>query len=103
MTGISVVSADDRPTREEQIQQLCGHVDVHGNVKVRFLAQLYDESKQQYAGLRDAQWTVTIPKAALTPDMVEGILTAMTWTLRRIGEQGSDAVVRVLESFEDPT
>lgn len=97
MTGISVVSADDRPTREEQIQQICGHVDVHGNVKVRFLAQLYDESKQQYAGLRDAQWTVTIPKGTLRPDTVENILLALGACLNAVGRLGAEETRTLLE------
>lgn len=97
MTGISVVSADDRPTRDEQIQQICGHVDVNGNVKVRFLAQLYDESKQQYAGLRDAQWTVTIPKGALRPDTVENILLALGSCLNAVGRLGAEETKALLE------
>lgn len=103
MTGIQVVSADERPTREEQIALLCSLVDASGAIRLRVLPQLYDEQKQQYSGLRDAQWTLTIPKATLTPDTVEEILGAIGWCLKRIGERGPAAVVRVMESFEDPT
>lgn len=96
MTGIQVVSADDRPTREEQIQQLCALVDVNGVIKLRVLPQLYDEQKQQYSGLRDAQWTLSIPKATLTPDTVEDLITALGTCLRAIGEMGPEQVLRQL-------
>lgn len=100
MTGIQVVSADDRPSREEQIEQLCALVDQSGAVKVRVLVQLYDEGKQQYAGLRDAQWTLTIAKPSLRPGMVEGMVGALGWALKRIGEHGHEAVMQTLEGFE---
>lgn len=102
MTGIQVVSADERPTREEQIAQLCGQVDVTGAIKLRVLPQLYDEGKQQYSGLRDAQWTLTIPKATLTPDTVENILVCLGTCLKAIGEHGAEGVRAVLEDIGTP-
>ena len=93
MTGIQVTSPDDRPSREEQIAQLCGQVEYSSNVKLRVLPQLYDEDKQQYAGLRDAQWTLSIPKATLRPDSVENILRALGAALKAIGELGSEDVI----------
>lgn len=96
MTGIQVTSADDRPTREEQIAQLCGQVKTGEAVKLRLLAQLYDDSKQQYAGLRDAQWTLAIPQASPQPETVEGILEALGACLKAISDMGVDQVLRQL-------
>jgi hypothetical protein len=96
MTGIQVVSAGDRPSRQEQIAQLCGLVEDDGVIKLRILPQLYDASNFQYAGLRDAQWTLTIPKATLQPDTVEAILAALGACLRAMGDMGPDQVLRQL-------
>lgn len=102
MTGIQVISADDRPTREEQIQQLCGLVDETGTIKLRVLPQLYDEQKQQYSGLRDAQWTLSIPKASCHDDTVESILVALGACLRAIGQHGAAGVMAIVGSMDQP-
>lgn len=102
MTGIQVTSPEDRPTREEQIAQLCALVDATGVIKLRVLPQLYDEAKQQYAGLRDAQWMLTIPKATLRADTVESVLAALGACLKAIGDHGPTVVETMVSDLGVP-
>jgi len=96
MTGIQVTSPEDRPTREEQIQTLSALVADDGVLKLRFPIQMYDEEGKQYPTLREAQWTINIPKASLTPTLIEEIVQAVGVCIKVIGERGpQEATSRV--------
>jgi hypothetical protein len=97
---ISVTSAADRLTREEQITQLSRLVAADGAVKVRFPVQVYDEDRQQYTTLREAQWTLSINKADLTPRTIPQILEAFDLVMRRIGSHGADYVRECIAAQE---
>lgn len=96
MSGISVTAAEDRPTRAEQIQTLCSLIPPTGSIRLRIPAQLWDEERQQYPALRDAAWTISIHKDALTPETIEEMLTALGAAIRCIGEQGAAETLKRL-------
>ena len=98
MTGISVTSADDKPTREDQILALAALVAVDGVVRLRVPVQMYDEESRQYTTLRDVQWAIGIPKAQMTIEGVEDMLKALGVCIKAIGERGPQEVITRLTS-----
>ena len=69
-----------------------------GVVRLRFPVQMYDEDSRQYTTLRDAQWAISIPKAQLTPEMIEDMLKALGVAIKAIGERGPQEVITRLTS-----
>lgn len=86
MTGISVTSPEDRPTREQQLERLTGLIPSDGRAKLRVVVQMLEDDTKQYTPLRDASWLIEIPKAALDqqPGTIEQVLDQLNLDIRAI-------------------
>jgi hypothetical protein len=98
--AVSVTSAADRPTRNQQIAQLVRLVPDQGTVKVRFPVQIYDEKSKQYTTLREAQWTLGIPKELIDSRTVPQLLEVFDLVMKRMGSHGADYIHELITRHE---
>lgn len=84
MTGISVTSPEDKPTREQQVARLTNLIPADGRAKLRISVAMFDEESKQYPPLRDTAWMISIPKAALEDTTIGDLLDQLGASIRAL-------------------